>query len=195
MLCRRVGYWNSWLSRPGEVGDPVPRQRDHLFSCTLDSCPGVCSAPYTWLQGFSKGFVFQIGVSTKTLDILRRKWQIPLGERKRGEFRLGGPQSCGCCSVLGGEMREVVFYLSQYFWYSCCWGSIRYCCSWKRRWGWKFSCSYGNRVLQGLEFSFICQERWEKDLISDWSGKPRFLLSWLALSFPIPGCSVASELI
>lgn len=26
----------------------------------------------------------------------------------------------------------------------------------------------------------ICQERWERDLVSDLSGKPRFPLSWLA---------------
>lgn len=71
MLCQRVGYWNSWLSRPGEAGDPVPRQRDNLFSLT------ICLLSWCLLSSLHlTARVFQaicISVFVETLDFLRRK--------------------------------------------------------------------------------------------------------------------------
>lgn len=60
--CQRVGYWISWLSKPGEARDPVSRKRVCLFPCTLDEYVGVCStAPHLTaasVQEFSRSLHF-----------------------------------------------------------------------------------------------------------------------------------------
>lgn len=100
--CQRVGYWNSWLSKPGEAGDPVSRKCIHLFPCTLDEYAGVCSTALhltaASVQEFSRSLHFTMEFLCK-LDFLRgKKWWMPIRrEEKGGRYdypRLIGPRDC-----------------------------------------------------------------------------------------------------
>lgn len=60
--CQRVGYWNSWFSKPKEAGDPVSSKGVRLFPCALNEYTGVCSTALhltaASVQGFSRSLHF-----------------------------------------------------------------------------------------------------------------------------------------